>query len=211
MTGDAALDRSFFQQDPLACAAGLIGCELTWGETAGVIVETEAYAEWGDEACHTFLKRGARAFLEAKVAGALYVYLNYGIHWMLNFLVRDGSSNGFVLVRALEPTRGSEQMASRRGDPRPRSWCSGPGKLTQALAIDGRLHGRDFFSLPEMRLSRWDQPPEVETDRRIGISKAAELPWRFLLAGSPYVSVKKTRPRLAGTGTHPPRPNRHAK
>src|ERR1700686_5033340 len=133
---NAPLDRSFFETDPLTCAHSLIGCELVWGETAGRIVETEAYAEHGDQASHTFLRRGAREFVETHLAGTLYVYLNYGVHWLLNFLVKGGSANGFVLIRALEPTEGCQLMARRRGRRRERNLCSGPGKLTQAFAMD---------------------------------------------------------------------------
>ena len=109
------IDRTFFETDPVTCAQSLIGCELVWGKTAGLIVETEAYAEHGDQASHTFLRRGAREFIEINPPGTLYVYLNYGVHWLLNFLVKGGSANGFVLIRALEPTDGCDLMAQRRG------------------------------------------------------------------------------------------------
>src|ERR1700726_541554 len=109
------IDRSFFKTDPLSCAQSLVGCELIWGGTAGRIVETEAYAEHGDQASHTFLRRGAREFVETHLPGTLYVYLNYGVHWLLNFLVKGGSANGFVLIRALEPTGGCNLMTRRRG------------------------------------------------------------------------------------------------
>src|ERR1700751_6416071 len=108
------LTRKFFERPPLICAREMLGCELIWGETAGIIVETEAYAEHGDAASHTFLRRGAREFIQRNPAGTLYVYLNYGIHWLLNFLVKGREANGFVLICALEPTRGIELMAKRR-------------------------------------------------------------------------------------------------
>src|SRR6202030_3474342 len=107
---NSRIDRTFFETDPVACAQSLIGCELIWKKTAGRIVETEAYAEHGDQASHTFLRRGARQFIEINPPGTLYVYLNYGVHWLLNFLVKGAKANGFVLMRPLEPTGGSNLM-----------------------------------------------------------------------------------------------------
>jgi DNA-3-methyladenine glycosylase len=190
------IDRTFFEGDPLVCARSLIGCELVWGETSGVIVETEAYAEHGDAASHTFLRRGAREFIEKNPAGTLYVYLNYGIHWLLNFLVKGGEANGFVLIRALEPTRGIELMAERRGLSEHHRLCSGPGKLTQALAINQKFHGRDFFEIAGTRILRRRQSIGIDIDRRIGITKAVDLDWRFLLSGSGSVSIPKRKTRL---------------
>jgi DNA-3-methyladenine glycosylase len=190
-----SVTRSFFQTDPLTCARALIGCELAWGPTAGIIVETEAYSEIGDEACHTFLRRHARAFVREQPAGSLYVYLNYGVHWLLNLLVRDGTANGFVLIRALEPGSGLELMRQRRRTDKLGALCSGPGKLTQALAINGSFHGKDLFTLPEAAIRPRRREPEIDSDQRIGITKAATLEWRFLAKGSPFVSVSKARPR----------------
>src|SRR5437588_9159536 len=140
MTGQA-----FFRRDPLRCARELVGAELVWGECAGIIVEVEAYAAVNDEAAHTFTRPTARAFIERNHAGAAYVYFNYGVHWMLNVLVK-GRENGFVLIRALEPTRGIALMRKRRGVIDARQLCSGPGKLTQALAITGRHDEMDLCS-----------------------------------------------------------------
>ena len=91
---------SFFKRDPLTCARELIGTELNWGECSGIVVEVEAYAAFDDEAAHTFTRPSARSFIERNKAGAAYVYFNYGVHWMLNVLVK-GEANGFVLIRAL--------------------------------------------------------------------------------------------------------------
>ena len=107
----------------------------------------EAYAESDDEAAHTFTRPSARSFIERNKAGAAYVYFNYGVHWMLNVLVK-GDANGFVLIRALEPRRGIELMQKRRGIDDVRQLCSGPGKLTQAFAITGRNHEMDLCSDP---------------------------------------------------------------
>src|SRR5438067_11500811 len=133
------LGRDFFQRDPLSCARDLIGCELIWNSCAVIIVETEAYNAIGDEACHCFVRPSTRAFVGRNEAGAAYVYLNYGVHWMLNVLVKGGEE-GFVLIRALEPTRGVALMKRRRGINDERQLCSGPGKLTQALDITIRHH-----------------------------------------------------------------------
>jgi DNA-3-methyladenine glycosylase len=190
------IDRNFFETDPLTCAHSLIGCELVWGDTAGKIVETEAYAEHGDQASHTFLRRGTREFIGMNPPGTLYVYLNYGIHWLLNFLAKGGHANGFVLIRALEPTQGCDVMAQRRGISEIHSLCSGPGKLTQALSIDSEFHGQDFFSIRQAKLLTRRQAISVEVDRRVGITKSAEFDWRFLEAGSAFVSLAKKKTRL---------------
>ena len=203
-TVNPRIQREFFETDPLTCAEALIGCELRWNTVAGRIVETEAYAEYGDQAAHTFLRRGARRFIEVHPAGSLYVYLNYGVHWLLNFLVKNGAANGFVLIRALEPTQGLDLMAVRRGTHDSSGFCSGPGKLTQAFAIDGSFHGRDFFQMDHAALLSAPTGVKVDRDYRVGITKSAELPWRFLYSGSAHLSVRigarshrrKTRPRI---------------
>ena len=180
---------TFFRRDPITCASELIGVELIWGRCRGVIVETEAYAALGDEAAHTFVRPSAREFVEQNDAGAAYVYFSYGMHWMLNVLVK-GATNGFVLFRAIEPTAGIALMQRRRGVRNLRSICSGPGKLTQALAITGRHHEMNLCADPSYCLAPRRQAAEVVADKRIGITKAAHFPWRFTLRGSPFVSVK---------------------
>lgn len=188
--------RSFFQRDPLTCARELIGCELVWKNCAGIVVETEAYSAKDDEACHTFARPSAREFIARHRAGAAYVYFNYGMYWLLNVLVKDGGEDGFVLIRALEPTRGIELMTRRRLAHRksklahPYALCSGPGKLAIALGVDGGDHGRDLCAGKTTGFRAPARPPGVEADVRIGISKAAHLPWRFLLKDSPFVSVR---------------------
>src|SRR5213595_4048203 len=131
------IGRALFRRDPLSCARELVGAELVWGECAGIIVEVEAYAAENDEAAHTFSRPSARAFIERNKPGAAYIYFSYGAHWMLNVLVK-GASNGFVLIRALQPLRGIELMKKRRGVDDERRLCSGPGKLTEAFAITNR-------------------------------------------------------------------------
>jgi DNA-3-methyladenine glycosylase len=192
-------DRRFFQRDPLTCARELIGCELVWNECAGIIVETEAYAALGDEAAHTFSRPSARAFVANHQPGAAYVYFNYGMYWLLNVLVKGGSHDGFVLFRAIEPTRGIELMTQRRRAHRnspiahPRALCSGPGKLTIALGVTGQDHGRDLCAEPAIGFRPRAGNVQVQSDVRIGISKAAHFPWRFLLRGSPFVSALPRR------------------
>ncbi|MGI9086151.1 MAG: DNA-3-methyladenine glycosylase [Chthoniobacterales bacterium] len=177
----------FFERDPLSCARELIGTHLIWGRCAGTVVETEAYCAEKDEACHTFFRPSTRVFVARNHAGAAYIYLNYGVHWMLNVLVK-GEADGFVLVRALQPTAGLVLMQKRRGLEDARQLCSGPGKLTQALAINFGDHERDLCADARHAFHFGDALADVVADGRIGISRAANLPWRFTLRGSPFVS-----------------------
>jgi DNA-3-methyladenine glycosylase len=108
------IPREFFTQSPVECARALVGCEIVWGNCRGLVVECEAYAAVGDPACHTFSRPSAREFVARHQAGAAYVYLNYGMHWMLNVLVKGGTEDGFVLFRAIEPTVGIAAMTRRR-------------------------------------------------------------------------------------------------
>jgi DNA-3-methyladenine glycosylase len=183
------LRHSFFQRDPLTCARELVGCQLVWNQCSGLIVETEAYSVAGDEACHTFARKGARHFVETHRAGAAYVYLNYGVHWLLNVLVKGGTEDGFVLIRALEPIEGLERMRQRRKLQPVESLCSGPGKLSQALAVRGTDHGIDLCAGAARCFKPKRAQVEVVSDVRIGISKAAHLPWRFLAKNNPCVSL----------------------
>lgn len=195
------IDRAFFQRDPVTCARELIGCELVWKNCAGIIVETEAYAALNDEACHTFARPSARAFVEKHPPGTAYVYFNYGMYWLLNVLVKGGAEDGFVLFRAIEPTRGLDAMHRRRVANRktekatlkPTALCSGPGKLAMALGVDGRDHGRDLCVAPTIGFRTAPKIVDAVADVRIGISKAAHLPWRFLARDSRYLSVPATR------------------
>ncbi len=188
------IPRTFFERDPVTCARELIGCELVWNECAGIIVETEAYAAVNDEACHTFFRPSARKFVAENGPGIAYVYFNYGMYWLLNVLVKGGQEDGFVLIRALEPTRGIPLMRDRRNAARPakpakiEALCSGPGKLTIALGVDGRDHGRDLCRLPTIGFRQQTTASPWESGSRIGISRATALPWRFLAAGNPFVS-----------------------
>ena len=184
------LTASFFQRDPLTCSRELIGCELIWGDCAGIVVETEAYLAVGDEACHTFARKSAREFVQNHEAGAAYIYLNYGVHWLLNALIKGGTENGFILIRAIQPTRGIPLMQQRRKNVPIKDLGAGPGKLTLSLNVRGSDHGISLCSDPQRCFLAKEPQAEVIVDRRIGISKAAHHPWRFLLKGSDFVSRK---------------------
>jgi DNA-3-methyladenine glycosylase len=199
------LNRSFFERPLLVVAREMIGCTLEWDGCAGKVVEVEAYAAAGDPACHTMTRPSAREFVAEREAGAAYVYLNYGMYWLLNVLVKGGGEDGLILFRALEPTAGLAVMRERRGKERAEDLCSGPGKLGRALAVTGADHGWPLTTKvrPTAASARglvgWrpDHAPAVVTDGRIGISRAADRPWRFSWRDHPHVSV---RPRPAVTG-----------
>jgi len=174
-------------------APELIGALLLVDGVGGLIVEVEAY-DHEDPAAHGFgnrrTDRNASMFL---AGGHVYVYRSYGIHWCLNVVCDEPGVAGAVLVRALQPTHGLAAMAARRGVGDERLLCSGPGRLCQALGItrahDGLRIDRRPFSLRRPRT-----PVEIVTGPRIGISKAADLPWRYGLAGSRFVSRPFRRP-----------------
>jgi DNA-3-methyladenine glycosylase len=179
---------SFFERDPLVCARELVGTELVWGKCSGIIVETEAYLALNDEASHTFTRPSTRAFVERNQPGAIYIYFNYGVHWMLNLLVKGGERSGLILIRALEPRRGLALMKKRRGLDDIRRLCSGPGKLTQALDITNRHHELSICEGPRRCLLPRKEEVCVVADPRIGIRRAQDFPWRFTVRGSEFVS-----------------------
>jgi DNA-3-methyladenine glycosylase len=168
-------------------ARDLVGCTISHGDTAGVIVETEAYHE-SEPACHAFVGRTARTVTLFGRPGTAYVYFSYGIHALLNVVCEREGVGAAVLIRALEPIDGIELMRERRGPVRDEDLCSGPGKLTQALGVGLELNKTDLFDGP-IRLGPPIEPrPAVLAGTRIGITKAPDLPWRFCAAGSRYVS-----------------------
>lgn len=188
-----AVDEEFFTRDPLTCARGLIGCHLVWDGVVGRIVETEAYDSEDDPACHTWFRPSTRAFVERHQAGDAYVYMNYGVHWLFNVLVKGEKRTGFVLVRAVEPMAGIELMRRRRPGVRDVLLGAGPGRLTKAMGIDGSAHGVAFLRAGGCGILR-GKAGRVVAGPRIGISRALELPWRFGDADSPSLS------RPFGTG-----------
>jgi DNA-3-methyladenine glycosylase len=188
------LSTEFFERSVHAVARDLIGCTVTHGETAGVIVETESYHA-DDPACHAFGGPTPRSSVLFGPPAHAYVYLSYGIHSLLNFVAEPDGDAAAVLIRALEPVAGIDTMRERRGIERLEDLCSGPGKLTEALAIGLDLNGVSLAEGPIEVLGRapgWD--PAVVTAPRIGITKAVEHPWRFCAAGSPFVSKPWPRP-----------------
>jgi len=188
-----ALGAAFYKRPVLEVAEAMLGCVVRHGATAGVIVETEAYHD-SEAACHAHVGVTPRTHILFGPPGRAYVYRSYGIHALLNAVCEDEGVGAAVLIRALEPLEGLEEMRERRGLDRVEDLCSGPGKLTQALGIDLDLNGSDLERGPitiEPAPPGWeDVEPRVGT--RIGITKAAELPWRFAAPGSRNVS----RPRL---------------
>jgi DNA-3-methyladenine glycosylase len=167
-------------------APDLIGTTLLVDGVGGRIVEVEAYDQ-EDPASHAFRGETPRNMAMFGPPGHAYVYRSYGIHWCLN-LVCDGPGRAeAVLVRALEPTLGLDAMRARRGMEAERMLCSGPGKLCQALGVTREYDGLPLDEPPFELLAR-DGRPEIATGPRIGITQAAELSWRYGLAGSPYLS-----------------------
>lgn len=173
----------FLDRDAAAVAPDLLGTRLLISGVGGIIVETEAYHP-EDPASHSF--RGPTPRNRAMFAGPgrVYVYRSYGIHWCINVVCRGASA---VLIRALEPTDGIATMRKRRGLEDLRTLCSGPGKLCEALAVTGELDGRMLTARP-FKLVLPDGQLEPAVGPRIGITKAAEMPWRFGVKGSRYLS-----------------------
>jgi DNA-3-methyladenine glycosylase len=186
------LGPDFYDRPVLEVAPDLIGCTVRHGETAGVIVETEAYHE-EEPACHAFIGLTARTRILFGAPGIAYVYRSYGIHALLNAVCEPEGIGAAVLIRALAPSGGLEAIRRRRGGGqrllRDRELCSGPGRLTQALGIEMEVNGSDLMGAGPVRIEARSGPaPEVVAGTRIGITKAVELPWRFCAAGDPNVS-----------------------
>jgi DNA-3-methyladenine glycosylase len=177
--------KSFFDRDAPIVARALLGTTLLVDGVGGIIVETEAYRR-DDPASHAFPGPTPRNAAMFGPPAHAYVYLSYGIHWCLNFVCQPGSA---VLIRALEPTHGIGIMRERRGLDPMRQLCSGPGKLGQALGVSPKLYGK-ALDQPPFALILADEPPAPLIGPRIGLTKAADTPWRFGLAGSPYLSRK---------------------
>jgi DNA-3-methyladenine glycosylase len=179
-----SLTRAFFARDALSVARDLIGTVLLVDGVGGVIVEAEAY-DPTDPASHSYEgRRTPRNESMFGPAGQSYVYRSYGVHWCLNFVCGGG---GAALIRALEPLAGLEAMQGRRGPVKPHQLCAGPGRLTQALGITGELDGQPLDKPPFLLKPRTDRA-EIVIGPRIGITRAVEMPWRFGMAGSRFVS-----------------------
>jgi DNA-3-methyladenine glycosylase len=184
----------FYDRPVLEVARELIGCTVEHGGASGVIVETEAYHEC-EPACHAFAGLTPRTATLFGEPGRAYVYRSYGVHALLNAVCETEGTGAAVLIRALEPSVGVEEMRARRGRigdraPRDHDLCSGPGKLTQALGIWLEKNGGSLTDGPVRigeRPPGWGSP-RVTAGTRIGITAAVELPWRFCVAGNRNVS-----------------------
>jgi len=200
------LRADFYDRPVLQVARELIGCTVEHDGVSGVIVETEAYHE-SEPACHAFVGLTPRTSILFGEPGRAYVYRSYGVHALLNAVCEPAGVGAAVLVRALAPLQGVELMRARRSGSRARrrssgavlreqDLCSGPGKLTQALGIDLWANGSELSAGPVLvraPSAGW-RGVEVLEDRRVGITRAVELRWRFCVAGCVHVS--RPRPPL---------------
>jgi DNA-3-methyladenine glycosylase len=187
----APLGATFYARPVLDVARDLLGCVVRHGATAGVIVETEAYHE-SEPACHAHVGLTGRTHVLFGPPGRAYVYRSYGIHALLNAVCEPEGVGAAVLIRALAPVEGIDLMRARRGLERVEDLCSGPGKLTQALAIEMDLNQSDLEAGPITIEPAASEEVDIAVGPRVGITKAAELPWRFAVRGSRFVS----RPRI---------------
>jgi DNA-3-methyladenine glycosylase len=180
------LDREFFARSVHEVAPDLIGCTLLVEGVGGPIVEVEAY-DHEDPASHGFRGETARNRSMFGPPGHAYVYRSYGVHWCLNLVCEEKGVAAAVLLRGLEPAYGVEEMRARRGLDEPRLLCSGPGRLCQALVVTGEHDGLPL-DRPPFELRAREEEPELVAGPRVGITQAADLPWRYGLAGSPFLS-----------------------
>jgi DNA-3-methyladenine glycosylase len=180
------LKRAFFGRSVHEVAPDLIGATLLVDGVGGIIVELEAYHHT-EPAAHSFRGPTPRNRVMFGPPGFAYVYRSYGIHWCINFVCELEGSASAVLIRALEPTHGIAAMRRRRKSSDERALCSGPGKLTQALGITHAHNGLPLDAPPIALLARPERP-EIVAGIRIGITKAVELPWRYGLKGSKFLS-----------------------
>jgi len=180
------LKRAFFARSVHEVAPDLIGATLLVNGVGGVIVEIEAYHHT-DPAAHSFHGPTPRNLVMFGPPGFIYVYRSYGIHWCVNFVCEKEGSASAVLIRALQPTHGIPAMRRRRRLHDERSLCSGPGKLTEALAIT-RAHNGLALDAPPITLQARSGKPDIVAGIRIGITKAVNLPWRYGLRDSKFLS-----------------------
>lgn len=198
MTISKTLTAAFFARSVHAVAPDLIGATLLLDGVGGRIVEVEAYHHT-DPAAHSYGGRTERNAVMFGAPGYAYVYRSYGLHWCLNFVCEEEGSASAVLIRALEPTDGIAAMRRRRGVAEKRLLCAGPGRLCQALGIT-REHDGAALDRPPFLLRAREQPVDIVSGPRIGISKAVDKPWRYGLAGSRFLS----RPFRPGQVLKPP-------
>ncbi|MGA9769697.1 MAG: DNA-3-methyladenine glycosylase, partial [Blastocatellia bacterium] len=178
----AYLKSDFFARDTLEVARDLIGSALKVGQCEGRIVETEAYTT--DDASH-FVTRSRQAAAMRETFGHIYIYLIYGMYYCLN-VTTERNGVGAVLIRAAEPVRGIDEMMNRRGTDDLKKIASGPGRLCEAFGIDLKLNGLRLGR--EIKIKERGYEPEISKSPRIGITRAADLDWRFYETGNPFVS-----------------------
>jgi DNA-3-methyladenine glycosylase len=186
------LEKDFFARSVHDVAPDLVGAKLLVDGAGGVIVEVEAY-DHEDPAAHGFRGRTERNASMFGPPGHAYVYRSYGVHWCLNLVCEDEGVASAVLLRALEPTDGLEVMRARRGLDEARLLCSGPGRLCHALGVT-REHDSLPLDRPPFELHARAGDLDVVAGPRIGITRAANQPWRYGLAGSLFLS-RPFRPR----------------
>lgn len=180
------IKRAFFARSVHEVAPDLIGATLLFNGVGGIIVEVEAYHHT-DPAAHSYNGPTPRNEVMFGPPGFVYVYRSYGIHWCVNFVCEEEGSASAVLIRALEPTHGLAAMRRRRGLNEDRALCSGPGKLTEALGITREHNGLALDAPPFALLARKSEVVVV-SGVRIGLTKAIDLPWRYGLKGSRFLS-----------------------
>jgi DNA-3-methyladenine glycosylase len=175
-----------FSKPSQLVAPQLIGCEFYINGVGGLIVEVEAYDQT-EAASHSFAGKTLRNQSMFGPPACAYVYRSYGIHWCLNFVCGPEDHGAGVLIRAIQPLAGKELMRERRGIEEEKLWCAGPGRLAQALGVTHDMNGMPLHKTPfDLRTPK--NKPELIAGPRIGISKAIELPWRFGLSNSRYLS-----------------------
>ena len=180
------LDEAFFARPVREVAPALLGAVIDVDGVGGEIVEVECYRQ-DDPASHSFRGPTPRAAVMFGPPGRLYVYRSYGIHWCANVVCEPEGIGAAVLVRAVAPRFGIDRMRERRGAVPDRTLAAGPGRLCQALGIDGTMNGSQVNEGP-VRILAGEPVRQVLTGPRIGISVATERPWRFGVAGSPHLS-----------------------
>ena len=181
------LKRAFFARSVHEVAPDLIGVTLLVNGVGGMIVEVEAYHHT-EPAAHSYRGPTPRNLVMFGPPGFIYVYRSYGIHWCINFVCEKEGSASAVLIRALQPTHGLPAMRRRRGVQEERSLCSGPGKLTEALAITHAHNGLALDAPPIALHAPAAHQPDIVAGIRIGLTKAVDLPWRYGLKGSKFLS-----------------------
>ncbi|MCL2564081.1 MAG: DNA-3-methyladenine glycosylase [Oscillospiraceae bacterium] len=193
-----SLSRDFFHEPTTTVAQALLGCRLVRREadgstTAGIIVETEAYCGYRDPACHSYKGKSERTKAMFGPRGHAYIYLIYGMYYCFNIVSGPPGEPEAVLIRALEPVDGLDQMHARRKTDKRKNLLSGPGKLCMAMDICKNLYGTDLIGDTDLYLEPAATTPEITASKRINIGyagEAADYLWRFSVTGNPFVSVK---------------------